>query len=234
MATMLDTPILSIYDMMMDRQRALIRESQKKAMYRGAFGLRRLLEEKAAAASDAKKLPVKPKMIKSRLSLLKVSSPYCLTPKSETPLPPNTITAAHLTKKQLSIKVQQPGKREVISKLVERMSKGCPKTTNESPHLIKKSKSKQQISFRRKKNSAQGTSHGKKGSKSSANGGKRLPLSPRKAGGANKGHSNSSASPKPKSPKSATKKTRLQVLKSKLSPPLAKVIQTPPTGRWRI
>ncbi|KAH8241421.1 hypothetical protein KR026_002428 [Drosophila bipectinata] len=219
-----NTPILSIYDMMMDRQRAAIRENQKKAMYRGALGLRKMMEEKAAVA-EAKKIPGMPKVDKGKLGPMKVWSPYCETPRSGITLPPNTITASHLTKKQLSVKVQQPGKKEVITQLVERMSQGSPQSCI-SPRMVKKtsSKSKQQAISRRKNK--------KNKSNVMPDGAKRLPLSPRKAERPTKG----TGSPCKilRTPKSSPTNTLQKVFQSGVSSTNVQVFSPPPTGRWRI
>ncbi|KAH8321726.1 hypothetical protein KR074_001592 [Drosophila pseudoananassae] len=187
-------------------------------MNRGALGLRKIMEEKAAV-SDAKKLLGMPKVSKDKLGQMKVSSPYCETPTSGITLPPNTITASHLTKKQLSVKVQQPGKREVITKLVERMSQGSPQTAF-SPRMIKKTSSKS----KRKNN--------KNKSNVMPGGAKRMPLSPRKAERLTK--CTGSPCPKLRTPKSSPKKTLQQVLKSIVTSPNVKVISAPPSARWRI
>ncbi|KAH8267526.1 hypothetical protein KR018_012651, partial [Drosophila ironensis] len=193
---LLETPIVSIYDMMMERQRASIRESSKKAG-RAVPGLRKLLEDREksqTAPGEVKRLMSnKSSSMEASISMQQSStSPYCLSPKNTSGTSSKTITASHLTKKQTSIKVQ-PGKREVIRQLVERMCKAVPKVSSEALAMVKQSSpsSRQQlVSARRKKTSGRGNKQ--KTTKSNSSAVNRLPQPPRKA-------NNSGKTPKSKS-----------------------------------
>ncbi|XP_016964571.1 neurofilament medium polypeptide [Drosophila biarmipes] len=170
MTSMLDTPIVSIYDMMVERHLKMRREL--KEAVKGA------LKEKSPIPE------VKKRIIKSKP--LPMKFPY--TPELESPSPPpaNAITAAHLTKKQTFWKVQPPAEKELIKKLVEKITKGRGKSKPATPKECKsgrKTSPKLLLTPHRKRNmaGAPGLYRGKpKLSKSNSAQMKRLPLSPRK------------------------------------------------------
>jgi len=168
--SMLDTPIVSIYDMMVERHLKMRREL--KDAVKGAA------KEKSAVAE------VKKPIIKSKP--LPMKFPHTPELKSPSPPPANAITAAHLTKKQTFWKVQPPTEKEVIKKLVEKMVKGRGKSRPMTPKDCKSGKKtspKLVLTPHRKRNmtGAPGLYRGKqKLSKSNSTEMKRLPLSPRK------------------------------------------------------
>ncbi|XP_017075399.2 uncharacterized protein LOC108110725 [Drosophila eugracilis] len=165
MSSGLGTPIVSIFDMMVERHLKLRRESALKE----ATISRRTREERIVG--EVKKPNIKSKPISQH------------TPRNESPCPANAITASHLTKKQTFLKVLPPSKKEEIKKLVEKISKG-PGRSNPVAHKEPKSSkktsaksSKMVLSPHRKKRTGGQTSFRSK-QKSSCTRIKRLPLSP--------------------------------------------------------
>ncbi|KAH8412740.1 hypothetical protein KR009_005260 [Drosophila setifemur] len=223
MAFALDTPVISIYDLMMERQRNLIRDAQLKGVNMGMVkGLRKIIEEKLGSGDEGKLAPtLAPVKTKPKTKTeFKRWSPASHSPSSETRLPANAIKASHLTKKQLFTKHAAPAKKEVISKLVEKMSKGPSRAKAESPVPTRKSSPRKALPSCRRK----------KGSKSNRSMGKRLPLSPKKAGAISKEHI---VTPKPakfRTPRGGQKPARTLARKTK---PKTKS-PTSPYGRWRI
>lgn len=232
--------IVSIYDLMIERRRKQASESQLKDISIGTRnGLRRKIDEEASPNSkDWKKhmqLPRK-KVLREPVSLR--------TLESEPTLPSNAVTASHLTKKQTFMKIHSPAKKEIINKLVEKISmvRGRPKGESVDPQPAQKSprpKSKQGSGTQRKEMGNPGTARNKqKAGKSNSSLGNRQPLSPRKA---IRGPKEKKAdriprekttlmqSPKIKSPKTS----RLQMRMAKQSERSAKNAPLS-TDRWRI
>ncbi|KAH8250931.1 hypothetical protein KR038_008603 [Drosophila bunnanda] len=119
MSRYLDEPIVSIYDLMIEHHRKLTSESESKDISIGAQKVHRgkIVEE---VMSSTKLGPKKHRATKAVREM-----PSSLTLGSEYYCPSNAITASHLTKKQTFMKVQPPAKKEIISKLVEKMSMVC-------------------------------------------------------------------------------------------------------------
>ncbi|XP_016974195.1 uncharacterized protein LOC108040971 [Drosophila rhopaloa] len=224
-SSMLDTPIASIYDMMVERHLKLRRESELKEAGKGTSKLTRRLKEERSIAEE-KKAP-----IKSKSNQMKMPSLY--RRECDSPPPANAITAAHLTKKQTALMVQPPSEKEVIKKLVEKISKGRVRSKPESSDP-KSSKTKLVVSGRRRKMVAQRSLSSKqKLAKSNSSQMKSLPLSPRNEERGPKDVKPQAKTPKMKTSKTSEKKTRLQVHSSKVLDPSGKATGSR-TNRWRV
>ncbi|KAH8352343.1 hypothetical protein KR084_003493 [Drosophila pseudotakahashii] len=230
MTSVLDTPIVSIYDMMVERHLRLRREL-KEAVKGTNILSRRLKEDRAGAG-------VQKPIIKSKPIPMKMPE----TPEFElpSPCPRNAITAAHLTKKQTSLKVQPPSDKEVIKKLVEKITKGrSPVVTPSDRKSGKKTSAKSSkvvISPHRKRRmpGGQGSFRGKqKLSKSSTSQMKRTPLSPRKMEPGHKEEPTQTKVTKVKTTKISAEKPCAQMRSTKLSDTSGNV-EVPLRKRWRL
>ncbi|XP_020800733.1 uncharacterized protein LOC110178067 [Drosophila serrata] len=173
MSRNLDTPIVSIYDMMIERHRKLTSESESRDISLGAQKVLRgkVVEE---VISNTKLLPKKHRTTKAVREM-----PSSITLESEYYCPSSTITASHLTKKQTFLRVQPPANREIISKLVEKMTMVCGRAKAEDVVPTTSQGSPKQSSGKRKEMATPGTSRNKQ--KSIKSNPDRRPLSSRKA-----------------------------------------------------
>ncbi|KAH8282207.1 hypothetical protein KR054_006144 [Drosophila jambulina] len=170
MSRQLDTPVASIYDMMLERHRKLASESESKNI---SMMAQRKIEEEPI--SNTKGCPKKQRSTKAIREM-----PSSLTLESESYRPPSTVTASHLTKKQTSMKVHPPAKREVINKLVEKIAMVCGKAKAEEVVPQPSQISPKQLSGRQRKGmTIPGTARYKQ--KLNKTNQDRRPLSPRKA-----------------------------------------------------
>ncbi|XP_017116695.2 uncharacterized protein LOC108138769 [Drosophila elegans] len=219
MSSTLNTSIVSIYDMMVERHIRLRRELEEKEAVKAANTMTRRIKEDRSVA-EVNKPPIKSKSIK------------IYTRECESPRPANAITAAHLTKKPTSLLVQPPSEKEVIKRLVEKIAKGRVRTQPELSDR-KSSKTKLVLSSRRRKMAAQQTLSGKqKLAKPNSSRIKRMPLSPRKEEFVPNVEPPRTKTPKMKASKTSEKKTRLQMQSSKLD--TSRKATESHTNRWRV
>ncbi|XP_039490583.1 uncharacterized protein LOC120451171 [Drosophila santomea] len=228
MTSMLDTPIVSIFDLMVERHIRL-REELKDAVTNGTTPTRRPKAERGAA--DGKKSLPKP-------TPSPMKWPLPEEPEFMSPTPANAITAAHLTKKHTSLKIQPPIEKEVIKKLVEKMSNGPGRTRTVTPRHSQSSKKTSAkssktvvIAPRRRKVAGQGSFRVKpKLTKTSSTQLKRTPLSPRRAEAAAK---DASPQGKTKTKKNSPEKTGPQMRNTRSVDPLGNA-EAPVSKRWRL
>ncbi|XP_033174187.1 uncharacterized protein LOC117151063 isoform X2 [Drosophila mauritiana] len=177
MTSMLNTPIVSIFDLMVNRHIRLRREREGAVTNGNLPPFRRPRAERGAA--DGKK----------KYNPSAMEFPLTETLELMTPPAANAITAAHLTKKHTSLKIQPPSEKDVIKKLVEKMSDGrgrnktaTPRHSQSSKKTSAKSSRTVVIQPRRRKVAGQGSFRAQpKLAKNSFTQLKRPPLSPRRA-----------------------------------------------------
>ncbi|KAH8249398.1 hypothetical protein KR032_009277 [Drosophila birchii] len=225
----LDTPIASIYDMMIERHRNLTTETASKDISVGAPKMSRgkVVEE---AMSNTKIWPKKQRTTKAVREM-----PSTLTLESESYRPPSTITASHLTKKQTVMKVQPPAKKEVISKLIEKMSMVCGRAKAELVVPQPAQNSPKQVSGKRKGNATAATSRNKQ--KPSKSNPQRRPLTPKKAADRGTKVKKVERVPKEKAmPKSTPKPRKSSAVPMRSVRESTRSLKTAPlsTDRWRI
>ncbi|XP_070070336.1 uncharacterized protein [Drosophila takahashii] len=224
MTSLLDTPIVSIFDMMVERHQRLRREL--KEAVKGSNTLSRRLKEEQKPIIKSKPIPMK-----------MTDTPEFDLP---SPCPPNAITAAHLTKKQTSLKVQPPTNKEVIKKLVEKISKGrgpvATPSDRKSGRKTTAKSSKVVISPHRRRRMAggQGSFRSKqKPSKPNITQIKRSPLSPRKMELGHKDEPPKTKVTKVKTTKILAEKSSVQMRSSKISE-ISGNGEAPLRKRWRL
>ncbi|EDV57608.1 uncharacterized protein LOC6542601 [Drosophila erecta] len=222
MTSTLDTPIVSIFDLMVERHIRL-HGGLIDAVTNGDTPTRRLRPERGAA--DGKK-----SLFKSKPSPMKWPLPE--EPEFVSPPAANAITAAHLTKKHTTLKMQPPIEKDVIKKLVEKMANGPGRTRTVTPRHSqsnKKSSAKSSktvvIAPRRRKVAGQGSFRVK--SKITT---QRPPLSPRRAVDVGK-DANPQSKTKPK--KNSLEKMGPQMRNSRSVDPLGNA-DVPVSKRWRL
>ncbi|XP_017047497.1 uncharacterized protein LOC108092428 [Drosophila ficusphila] len=224
MNSILDTPIASIYDMMMERYLKRRRESEQKETKAEKAIPRRMKEDRIVAE-------VKKPLATSKTSHMKWTS--LDTSEVQFPDSANAVTAAHLTKKQTFLKILPPTEKAVINRLVEKISKGrtmikpvTPKAAAGIPRT--------ELSGRRKRFTARGSLKDKhKLSKSSTAQLKRQPLSPKKADPGEKDAATPSKAPAKKEPKALPENSRSPMRFQKLSE-ASKKSSGIITNRWRL
>ncbi|KAH8333837.1 hypothetical protein KR059_003741 [Drosophila kikkawai] len=170
MSPHLDKPIASIYDMMIERHRKLTSESTSRDISMAAQKVPRGKVEDEAMSKTKKQHILSTKAVREM--------PSSITLESESYRPPGTVTASHLTKKQTFMKVMPPANKEVINKLVKKMSMACGKARDEN-FVPVPSEKPTKSGIQRKGMATLGTSRNKQ--KSNKSNTDRRPLSPRKA-----------------------------------------------------
>ncbi|EDX03602.1 uncharacterized protein LOC6730853 [Drosophila simulans] len=229
MTSMLNTPIVSIFDLMVNRHIRLRREREGAVTNGNLPPFRRPRAERRAA--DGKKTP-----FKYNPSAMEFPLPETL--ELMTPPAANAITAAHLTKKHTSLKIQPPSEKDVIKKLVEKMSDGRGRTKTATPRHSQSSKKTSAkssktvvIQPRRRKEAGQGSFRAQpKLAKTSSTQLKRPPLSPRRAESTAKDASSQS---KTKTTKNSLKKSGSQMRTTRSVDRLSNA-QIPVVKRWRL
>ncbi|EDW54131.1 uncharacterized protein LOC6613236 [Drosophila sechellia] len=226
MTSMLNTPIVSIFDLMVNRHIRLRRERGGAVTNGNLPPFRRPRAERRAA--DGKK--------KYNPSAMEFPLPETL--ELMTPPAANAITAAHLTKKHTSLKIQPPSEKDVIKKLVEKMSDGRGRTKTATPRHSQSSKKTSAkssktvvIQPRRRKVVGQGSFRAQsKLAKTSSTQLKRPPLSPRRAESTAKDASTQS---KTKTTKNSLKKSGSQMRNTRSVDRLSNA-EIPVVKRWRL
>eukprot|EP00099_Drosophila_melanogaster_P017817 NP_608769.2 uncharacterized protein Dmel_CG8838 [Drosophila melanogaster] len=223
MTSMLNTPIVSIFDLMVERHIRLRRELN------GNLPPVRRPKAARGAADGKKPFKYKPSPMEFPLpETLELMSPPAA----------NAITAAHLTQKHTFLKIQPPSEKNAIKKLVEKMSHGRGKTKTVSPrHSLSSKKTSANssktvvIQPRKRKVAGQGSFRAQpKLGKTSSTQLKRQPLSPRRAESTAKDASTLS---KTKTKKSSPEKSGAQMRNTRSADRLGNA-EIPVSKRWRL
>ncbi|XP_041450729.1 uncharacterized protein LOC111078932 isoform X2 [Drosophila obscura] len=233
MADVPGAPIISIYDLLLERKILLAGK--------GAFRKQRNQQEPNEPMAET---ATKAKTISSSIS----KHLSCSSDGEVTPSGPANVSASHLIKKRTGVIMQQPTKKEVPDKLPKNAAprilsaKTKTRASSVGNSLSDASTSKPLTSTRRKTKKKKVQASGGSTSKSylidhSAD--QRMPMSPRKAGGEilarAKTPTPTATTPKLNTPKTSQTKLRLKGRKSKTSLGSSKTPTTPSSvNRWRI
>ncbi|SPP79246.1 uncharacterized protein LOC117582482 [Drosophila guanche] len=225
MSNLPGSPIVSIYDLLLERKILLAGKG-------ASFGKQRTGPESQTIAETLTKAKAISRSINEYLS--------CSSEGEALPTAgPSKVTATHLTKKQTGVIMQQPTPKEIIVRLPKKiapriLSGKSNSLTSLTKSYFEASTSKPVTSKRLKKKKKKVSVSGATTPKAhSAD--QRMPMSPRKAGGEIPTRVKTSTIPKPNSPKTSQTKLRVKGRKSTVSISTGKTPTTPSSvNRWRI